>query len=264
MSQAELLLQHITRVYGDQPVMRTSNVPQVFFVSTEFAEAAARLTKDVLGIETNGDDITSVRVAECARLACPIQVLSIEADEGEIAVAAIQHPGAVEIEVVTGWDGRLTAIGIYRPGSDFVRTLTRPGQKQHDAFSLLLFDTITLIALINTPNHVTAEEGGTRQTRRRLAREFGAVSRVVRWKVKGDQRRLTHGGSGETGVALHYRRGHYRRARPWFRNVERVRRPGDDAPQLYHWIEGTWCGDPAFGVVSHSYTPKISELLGGN
>jgi hypothetical protein len=265
VSQVRILLQHIAREYAWHPGLRQPNAPQVFFVSQEFSEAAAKLTSDVLGIEREGDKVTSVRIADCARLAAPIQVIVIEDEVGQIAIGAIQNPDNEDVFIVTGWDGQLRPVMVYRAGTNHVQTIRRPGEgAEHDAFSALGFDTITLIALINTPNHVTAEEGGARQTRRQLEREFGAKSRVVRWKVKGDRTRTSGSASAESGIALHYRRGHYRRARPWFKNVEELRRPGDDTPQLYQWIEGTWCGSPEFGVVSHSYTPRLGPALGAS
>lgn len=120
-----------------------------------------------------------------------------------------------------------------------------------------------MLSLINQPTLVSNVPLVSRQVRRSLQRKGIDASRwsMVSWDVsRASAARHAKMTGGKEGVALHWRRGHWRRAEAHYHGA--VQRPDalrvEERDLWWQWIEGMWVGHPAFGFVQSVHAPKIN------
>lgn len=157
----------------------------------------------------------------------------------------------------------LKKIGSYTPGQvgyqmdvEYLKLL----EENPDSFSLLAM-TAGLFSLIAQPTLCKLVKSESRQTRRRLERKQKsavAESAVLEWNVLGDYEKRASDGNSGVKMPLHFRRGHYRKAEPHFKGAlqlpNAIREEHRDG--WWQWIDGMWCGHPAYGIRRHEYTPR--------
>lgn len=230
-----------------------SSTPQVFHVSNDMRKAAMLLAKDVVG---GG----GWRFPAGSRPPASPTVLHVTYDHFAMPYVLTSAPNG-PISILMQRRGRMDIVAKYRPGSNHI-TRSFTDDEEGNMLGILACTLATICFLINTPRHVETVPA-PRAQRRRLERAFSVTLRTVRWRIGADRVQRAGGArDAEAGVPLHYRRGHYRRAEPWYERAEMLTRPGDSAARHYQWIEGMWVGSPEFGVVSHDYTPQLTEAFG--
>lgn len=120
-----------------------------------------------------------------------------------------------------------------------------------------------IMSLINQPRMVKHESPVSRQVRRSLERKKINASNwsCVSWdisKASADDHRKATG--DKEGVALHWRRGHWRRAEQHHRGAKQ--RPDAIRPEerelWWQWIDGMWVGHPAYGFVKSFHAPTMN------
>lgn len=122
-----------------------------------------------------------------------------------------------------------------------------------------------VLSLINQPRMVSTSSALSRQQRRMIERKHGSASSknmsVVKWDVsKSSASAHSERSGGVDGKALHWRRGHWRRAeKDWKGARQRLDalRP-EERDLWWQWIEGMWVGHPAYGFVQSVHAPKMS------
>jgi len=122
-----------------------------------------------------------------------------------------------------------------------------------------------VMSLINQPRMVSTSKALSRQQRRFIDRKYGPSGsknvNIVKWDVSKSSA-ASHAASngGVEGKALHWRRGHWRRAQENWKGA--VQRPDALRPEerdlWWQWIEGMWVGHPAYGFVQSVHAPKMS------
>lgn len=120
-----------------------------------------------------------------------------------------------------------------------------------------------MLSLINQPTLVSDVPAFTRQVRRSFQRKGIDTSRwsVVSWDIsRSSAARHAALTGGKEGVALHWRRGHWRRAEPHHKGAKQ--RPDALRPEerdlWWQWIDGMWVGHPAYGFVQSVHAPKLN------
>lgn len=121
----------------------------------------------------------------------------------------------------------------------------------------LMYRFILTVTVLNEPAITTTQPSTTRQQRRQLERSTGLPAermRKVVWNLTREAVAQQDQKTGRPGVALHVRRGHWRRCKCHYKGA--VLRDGD----WFQWIEQTYVGHPAYGVVRREgYAPQIGS-----
>lgn len=156
-------------------------------------------------------------------------------------------------------------IGTFRPGSAeyfaYHDDVLRPtGYSIEEKIKLVWF-CAGLMALISEPAICKRVPALSRQQRRQAERTdvpaYAAATRVV-WTVLSEYEKHAPKGHSGLKMPLHYRRGHYRKAEAHFNGA--VQLPNaireEHREGWWQWIEGMWCGHPAYGIRRHDYTPR--------
>ena len=110
-----------------------------------------------------------------------------------------------------------------------------------------------LLQTINTPRFVTVDKEGTRQARRSAHRGGGFAMDAwhkVSWDVDAPVKAKSPYDTGFHKLPLHFRRGHWRKAKQ--SDPKSVLRRG----HWKTWVEGYYAGHPAFGFKKTYHTPK--------
>lgn len=123
-----------------------------------------------------------------------------------------------------------------------------------DNFQWSLRRVACILMVLNTPSFVTSVPCGSRQARRHLARTKGIAQTrwsKITWQV--DQVKAINSSDGTSNIqqALHFRRGHWRKAKDT--DPKSVSFDGE----FKTWIDGYWAGHPAFGFIKQTRHPKI-------
>lgn len=237
---------------------------QRFSISNEIVRAICSLAPDLLA-----DDAGRFRPPPQSR--CPVAPFAVFSFMLTDGVDVLKEEAT--FIVLTQDDGSVCIFSAFDPESDFGSYV--PGQlgrfmpSQGDVpVGLQKIVTITVAgvcALINEPSFTEKLPLHARPVRRRLERDGKmGEARAVRvvWNLKHRDATSRSEAAREAGVALHYRRGHYRKAEPHYKGAIQLPDVTVDAVNYgwWQWIEGMWVGHPAFGVRVHDYTPRLSDL----
>lgn len=137
-------------------------------------------------------------------------------------------------------------------------------EKNFGRFHILLDTLPYLLALINTPRMVSKSPSAPRADRKRAHRGEGfavdAWHRVT-WDLSKETVAKVSCDPSFHKVALHWRRGHFRRAEKHYKGaIQRsdLLRP-EDKDSWWQWIEGQWVGHPAFGIRRSSHAPQLKS-----
>lgn len=189
--------------------------------------------------------------------------------DGVIAISASRinpDTGQVELESLGHWRPRTSTVGLTKERREKLGNLTDQELNNHPVVHKLWSVAAwlsTFVELVNEPRLVE-RSSPPRAMRRRLARQLSAQGHEipttfvsVGWTI-GDKTTPKGNVPPEVGghKAFHMVRGHWRdygdRHTP-----KAERRPG--RPGWWVWIDWHWSGNPAYGVIGHSYRPKIDR-----
>lgn len=176
---------------------------------------------------------------------------------GENSADPVGHPQTV-VSFVSNVSGTTRGIGAYVPGG-LVGISSRFASDDGlaNAFCDLIFQCSIIMSLINQPNITSVSPALSRQQRRAMARSgkpsSGSLS-IVRWNIGEGAKARALAASGGKPRALHWRRGHWRRAEQHYHGAVQRSEGG-----WWQWIEGMWVGHPAFGVIKSIHAPQIAS-----
>lgn len=163
----------------------------------------------------------------------------------------------VAVEVYRG--GGLRELGYFTPGSCELGVAAPP-----EKTSELLLVMAWILALCNESRLVENHAAGDRSFRRQMSRTSGISANapiVYRWRTQSHKKKQANPGS-EGGVALHWRRGHWRVAESHWHGAVNFTDHADSTRSGWHvWIDGMWVGDPANGICRKFYTPPVSDFI---
>ncbi len=176
-------------------------------------------------------------------------------------------PGTMEV-VVTEWRGpRSAQLGFYKAqnsdriliGANYPSDWVLNGDLETEQ-SIMMAYIVHAIALINQPRIVLKVKASTRADRRRADKEMGRIGPAAWFDVVWNIGAPVRARAGNTiddyhGVALHFRRAHWRQAKQGQPKAQA--RP--EARGFWCWVHECWAGHPAFGIRLHHYSPKLTE-----
>ncbi|KXF91548.1 hypothetical protein [Phaeobacter inhibens] len=180
---------------------------------------------------------------------------------GELLILADERADGISLAIIA--PDKFEMVGAYSPG-EFAGIRVNPNSSLGSEQAPVFVENFAfLMALINEPRIVARGPAGTRQQRRAAHRGMGFA--VDAWtRVSWDLSKATVAKVSQDPafhkVPLHWRRGHYRRALPHFKDA--VQRPDafrvEDRSGWWQWIGGQWVGHPAFGIKRSVHSPKLS------
>lgn len=226
--------------------------PHQFHVSAGVVEAARTIGRH----EFAGDD--EPRFPENSRLPAGQMVLSLQMDDGPVVVALRQR--AADVVAIVFAEGVPQCIGSYFPGRREARSAPdgrgHEGSLAHIAFC---------VSLLNEPRRVTANPvTGVRWSKEQRAKIRKITGRaalaysVVSWEVGSGVR--AKGGRKEDAslrVALHWCRGHWRRAESHHPKSVWVQPFVSEVAGWYTWVAGCWKGHPDFGIKLQKHEARM-------
>ena len=181
---------------------------------------------------------------------------------GQVVLVLQQLPSTIFVALYDFETG-LEPLGELIPGkSPIVREMHHKGLGAESCYNMLELVAF-ILATINEPRIVKLTPAGTRQQRR--AARSGMGFAIDAWtRVSWDLSKPTSAKQTRDGTfhnrPLHYRRGHFRRAKDYYKGA--VRRPDafriEDRNLWWQWIDGQWVGHPAFGVKRSVHSPYLS------
>jgi hypothetical protein len=234
----------------------------MFIVSPEINQAAVDMAKiEMEGVSTWGE----VFVPVDAKRHGTVTLLAVEVPAGGYGIIHLGennpdppgHPHTI-VALHSNIPGTENGIGSYIPGEHV--KVARNFSSDEDIGNVLC-DAILIISfimsLINQPNITSVSPALSRQQRRAMARSgkpsSGSLS-IVQWNIGEGAKARALAASGGKPRALHWRRGHWRRAEQHYHGAVQRSEGG-----WWQWIEGMWVGHPAFGVIKSIHAPQIAS-----
>lgn len=157
-------------------------------------------------------------------------------------------------------------LGSFTPGGsicladELVRQLSNG---ELEKFYMIVSAMAFILSIINQPRMLRRDPLVSRQQRRAAERSGISHSNCwhrVSWDISKETKDKVSQDPSYRKVALHWRRGHFRRAEPHYK--EAIQRPDairkDEREMWWQWIEGQWVGHPAFGIKKSIHAPKLS------
>jgi hypothetical protein len=241
---------------------------QRFHIDKELVNAAYDLRDDIFSLDSTPNGLWPLS----SRLPAPLCLFLVDMDfgplgaQGQFVFMAITYPDipdrvsvlVLDEDYKNGKVGDGVAfVGTYTPGTDQISLGDVEERDSTWCFQIVA----SICCLISDPVLVRTVPAHSRQVRRRLeavGKNADAKTLAVKWTVLSDRDMVQRYGRTGKGVALHYRRGHFRRAEPHFAGAMQM--PHALRAELregwFQWIDGMWVGHPAFGIRRHDYTPQ--------
>lgn len=192
---------------------------------------------------------------------------NLPASEMLMTIAAARGPSVVllrqraeDIVVISVNGGVPYCMGSFYPGTRDMRDGS-DGQCHAGSLAFVAF----CLSLLNEPRRVTVSPAGgldwTRQHRKLVQRLTGRAAlaySVVSWQVgAGVNARGNKGGDTDLKVALHWCRGHWRRADAHHPRSEWIRPHAGAKPGWFTWVRDCWKGHPDHGIKLQRHEPRM-------
>lgn len=140
---------------------------------------------------------------------------------------------------------------------EFMPTSPSLTDQQNFDIQIIAYKCALFLTLLNEPRYVRRCDVSTRAERRRIKKKTGITVpgwHRVTWNIAGPVSAWRGQTDMRHGVALHFRRAHWRRANEGGPKAERR----NCQSGWWCWVRESWAGHPAFGVRLHHYTPKLT------
>ena len=254
--------EELLSIFHSYEVNFGAGLTHMFIVSAEIHDAAVEIGMIETGrVSTWGE----VLVPLDAKRHGHTTLLAIELSDGKYGLVhlwgtdpdPIGGPHTI-VAFQSSINGTENGIGAYVPGEHML--ISQKFSKDSDlanAFIIMIFKCSLIMSLINQPNITSVSPALSRQQRRAMARSGRLSSSgpsIVRWNIGEGAKARALAASGGRPRALHWRRGHWRRAEQHYHGAVQRSEGG-----WWQWIEGMWVGHPAFGVIKSIHAPQIAS-----
>lgn len=257
---------------ADRPTQERLTKAHCFRVSKSLLQAAtAMAAKAINGAEEDG---STIHLPSSARLPGNSIAISCEGDTAGVTLLEVSADVSKGINVSVVTEGVVLPCATFTPGSNSIFLhMGRHGNyirenlsdNEIETLKVMLLRYAMVVSLINEPRRVVVSTASgidwTRQHRRRVERITGKAAMaysVVSWQVgAGVKAKGNPGGDSDLKVALHWCRGHWRKADPEWENAEWVA-PTQGAPcGWYIWVKDCWKGHPDHGIKLQDHKPRM-------
>ena len=239
---------------GEEKVAQILAEAQHFVISEEIVEFISKIIADeIKSYESGVIDCDWIVPIDARLMANTVTICKNESSE----IFCILARNNDQIWMFLSSSTTTKFLGWFKPGTSKIRLEV---DRKHKDYSWWLRDIIEcslMLSLINEPRYVRQCDVSTRPERRRIKKMTGVTVQGwhrVTWNIAGSISARRGQAAVRHGVALHFRRAHWRRAHEGAPKSERR----DYCPGWWCWVRESWAGHPAFGVRLHHYTPKLT------
>lgn len=253
---------------------------QFFEVDGDFEQTAVELMMDAHGIVPNPNaeihqTEKAFKIPENLKMPAPISAVYMPQRDLEFLTVCVETQAANKnlIQVPSKLKNEDVVVMVFSPNSlptivgcwsrddgtlSLSEEISKHGKMTEELKLQSLFMMQTLVAMFDLmckPTLTVSAPVGSRQSRRYMQRTVGIPSErwsKIEWNVGEKIKSEIRKNDPDNCKPLHFRRGHYRKAKEHFKNAVQV-------DGVWHqWIEGFWCGHPAFGFVRSVHAPKYA------